>query len=122
MKLIGFWHMLLDLEYPVMLEIVPYSRINKTHGPVKPGHEFFNLGDTKAYGCYWFENGEHIITVAEDMAPKGSRIYKATIIHEMIHAWQFENLGRTFKRTHHGKRDYFIQWQELIYNEYGIWI
>ena len=120
--IIGYFHMLLDLEYPVVLETVSHLRIHKTHGAISPSHESFDIDNPKAYGCYWFENGQHIIQTADDITPRNSSVWKETIIHELVHAWQSENLGGKHRRLHHGKRDYFIQWQNLIFKEYGYWI
>lgn len=120
--IVGYFHMLLDLKYPVILETVSHLRINKTYGAISPSHESFDIDNPKAFGCYWFEDNHHVISIARDITPRGSSIWKDTVIHELVHAWQFENLGENFKRLHHGRRDYFLQWQNLLFNEYGVWI
>jgi hypothetical protein len=72
-------------------------------------------------GIHMMRNGEHYIWLSEEYNDDEYKL-QCTFAHELVHVWQWENLpyikGRA--RTHHGKRDYFNQWADYIYQELDI--
>lgn len=104
---------ILELKYPVEIIIVPAIRFSNKLG----GYSSIVADPApKCMGCYWFDNLTHEISISDEFIKE----YRATLIHELVHAWQFENYGMNMKRCHHGKRDKFKQWQDWFKQEYNI--
>lgn len=104
---------ILELQYPVQVTIVPAIRFSNKLGAY---NSTIDDPAPKCEGSYWFENQTHNVTISDEFM----RNYRSTLIHELVHAWQFENFGGNIKRCHHGKRDNFKQWQDWFKQEFDI--